>query len=343
MTASHLATWSGANRTSPCPLIRCLSLALILVVLFGASTIHGAGVEEASGITRRGDTLLIVGDKSPGAYYSYPVAPVQEPLITIDPTLSTRIELPGGKVALDLEGIAVLADGRVAVLSERLRALVGAEGLIVEYGSPLTEFGNRGLEGVAVLPDEDGSSRVAVLWEGGYPEYEQMPRQLRDTVGRPALRPVMWIHTVARGESGLQVKDSHTRSHGVQTIELHVPAPDGIEPPEGQRFRAPDLVWHRWQGQNQEQLGFIVLLSSENSPVSGKREFRCQWLQRFTLEGNPYGKPLDLDTILPQDLRGRNWEGLGWYVPNDTLVMIHDAPPYGVPSAYIIPIPTDWH
>lgn len=227
------------------------------MVLFGASAVYGAGVEEASGITRRGDTLLIVGDKSPGAYYTYPVARIQEPLITIDAALSTRIELPEGRLALDLEGIAVLADGRVVVLSERLRALVEAEGLVVEYGSPLTEFGNRGLEGVAVLPGEDGSSRVAVLWEGGYPEYEQMPRQLRAGVGRPSLRPIIWIHTVARGKSGLQVKDSHTGLQGVHTIELQVPVPDGIEPPDGQRFRAPDLVWHRWQGRNQEELALL--------------------------------------------------------------------------------------
>jgi hypothetical protein len=51
----------------------CFTLALILV--FGIHTrVHAEGVEEASGITRLDDMLLIVGDKTPGAYYTYPLA-----------------------------------------------------------------------------------------------------------------------------------------------------------------------------------------------------------------------------------------------------------------------------
>ncbi len=329
-----------ANNSSPCSIIRRLCFTLALVIVFGIHTgVHAKGVEEASGITRLDDMLLIVGDKTPAAYYTFPLAKTQDPLITLDPALQTHIQLSESALALDLEGIAVLADGRVVVLSERLRALVGAQGIIAEYGTPLTEFGNRGLEGVAVFPDGQGRSRIAVLWEGGYPDYAQMPEELRHIVGRTPLRPVIWVHTIARGEAKL-----HVWSSQVQSIELQVPVPDQTDPPNGQRFRAPDLVWHRWKSQSQDELGFIVLLSSENSPVNRKPDFRrYQWLQRFTLDGKPYGEPLDLAALLPEDLRDRNWEGLGWYVADETLIIVHDAPPYGEPSAYILTIPNTWH
>lgn len=183
---------SQGNTSSPCSLIRCFCTALGVLIGLSVHTLVGAtGVEEASGITRLDDMLLIVGDKTPGAYFTYPLAKTQEPLITLDPALQTQIQLPEGAVALDLEGIAVLVDGRVVVLSERLRALVGIEGIIAEYGTPLTEFGNRGLEGVAVFPDDHGGSRVAVLWEGGYPDYDQVPEELRRIVGRTPLHPVI--------------------------------------------------------------------------------------------------------------------------------------------------------
>ena len=166
-----------------------------------------------------------------------------------------------------------------------------------------------------------------------------MPDELRYIVGRRPLRPVIWVHTIARGEANL-----HVWSTQVQSIELQVHVPDQTETPNGQRFRAPDLVWHRWKSQSQEQLGFIVLLNSENSPVHRKPEYRrYHWLQRFTLEGKPYGEPLDLRVLLPEDLRDRNWEGLGWYVADEKLIIVHDAPPYGVPSAYILTIPNAWH
>ncbi len=321
-------------------ILQRLRLMLALLGLCGLHTgVQAEGIEEASGIARLDDRLLIVGDKTPGAYCTYPLATTQAPRITLDPALQTQISLPEGAAALDLEGIAVLADGRVAVLSERLRALVGAQGIIAEYGTQLTEFGNRGLEGVAVLPDGRGMSRVAVLWEGGYPEYDAMPLELRHIVGRHPLRPVIWVHTIARGEAKLHVWSSH-----VQSIELQVPVPDQTDPPNGQRFRAPDLVWHRWKSQSQEELGFIVLLNSENSPVNRKPDYRqYHWLQRFTLDGKPYGEPLNLKALLPEDLRDRNWEGLGWYVAGEQLIMVHDTPPSGIPTAYILTLPQTWH
>src|SRR4026209_1281572 len=102
------------NNSSPCSIIRRLCFTLALLIVFGIHTaVDAKGVEEASGITRLDDMLLIVRDKSPGAYYTYPLAETQEPLITLDPDLQAQIQLPEGAVALNLEGIAVLVDGRV--------------------------------------------------------------------------------------------------------------------------------------------------------------------------------------------------------------------------------------
>jgi hypothetical protein len=122
-----------------------------------------AEVRDASGITRIGDYLLIVGDKDSGRFYRFRIPNNSGRAIIIDPEQAMPVDLPNGSLAIDLESIDVLADDRVVVLSERLRALIGMEGVIAEYGTPLTEFGNRGLEGVAVRRLSNGISKVAVL------------------------------------------------------------------------------------------------------------------------------------------------------------------------------------
>jgi len=95
------------NNSSSCSIIRCHCFALALLIVFGPHAgAYANGVEEASGITRLDDMWLIVGDKTPGAYYTYPLANAQEPIVTLDPDLQTQIQLPGGAVALDQEGIA---------------------------------------------------------------------------------------------------------------------------------------------------------------------------------------------------------------------------------------------
>ncbi len=309
-----------------------------LVFVFSAMS---AEVHDASGITRLGDYLLLVGDKDPGRFYRFPIPNHNDRAIVIDPERAMPVDLPSGSLAIDLEGIEVLADGRVVVLSERLRALIGMEGVIAQYGTPLTEFGNRGLEGVAVRRLSSGTSKVAVLWEGGYPEYQAVPEQLRSIVGPLPLRPVIWMHELTKGQTGVDVRDDGKQGVVPQTLSLDVQEIGDDPPPTAQRFRASDLVWHEINKSTHE-LGFIVLLSSENSPREGNRVFQYQWLQRFDTVGRRLGVPLDLNQVLPEALRQRNWEGLGWYEAGKRLVIVHDAPPAGIPTAYVIDIPEDW-
>lgn len=316
---------------------------LCLLLLLGPVCTHARGapqlVEEASGITRLSDHLLIVGDDDPGAYYRFSLLGVQGPLIRIDPSRLTRVVLPQGNLAIDLESIDVLADGRVVVLSERLRALVGEDGVIAEYDNQLSEFGNRGLEGLAVKPLDQGTSRVAVLWEGGYPEHTAVPGQRHRHIGRLAMQPVIWIHDIEAGEAGIAIKSKTA----LRVVVLDVPKPVGQEP-QAQRFRAPDLVWNQMDndGDGKKDWGFIILLSSQNSPDQGRPEYRHQWLQRFTTQGKPAGMPLDLNTIVPTALKGANWEGLSWFEEGKRLVLIHDKPPKGPPTAFIVDLPNDW-
>jgi hypothetical protein len=318
-----------------------VTLVLVTASLVFAFPVMSAEVHDASGITRVGDDLLIVGDKDPGRFYRLPIVNNSGRAIVIDPEKAVRVDLPNSGLAIDLEGIAVLADDRVVVLSERLRALIGMEGIVVEYGTPLTEFGNRGLEGVAVQRLSDGTSKVAVLWEGGYPEHQAIPEQLRSMVGHMPLRPVIWIHDLTKGQTGVHVRDDGKQGVVPQSLSLDVQEVDDKPPPQAQRFRASDLVWHELNKDTHEW-GFIVLLSSENSPREGQRSFQYQWLQRFNTSGQRVGVPLDLNGVLPEDLQHRNWEGLGWYEMQKRLVLVHDSPPPGIPTAYVLEIPADW-
>ena len=286
-------------------------------------------VTEASGITRHGDTLLIVDDGHRGVYFRVHLENDTGPIIRLAEKRIETISLPRAALATDLEAIDVLADGRVVVLSERLRALFGSEGVIAEYDGPMSEFGKKGLEGLAVQPQADGSSKIAVLWEGGYPEYEQVPEQLRRRLGRLPMRPVVQVHSLRAGELDILVR-------GPNFTELDVVSPRG-RAPRAQRFRAPDLVWHQGPG---GRWGFIVLLSSHNS--LGKREYRHHWLQRFSERGSRIGEPIDLDRMMPEDLKGVNWEGLGWFEKGKSLVIVHESHPAPNAVAYVVQLPPQW-
>lgn len=165
------------------------------------------GLDEASGVTRYGDSLLIVSDADPGAYHRLPLADVSGHLVPTLPGSTTRCELRGQGLAVDPEAIDVLADGRIFVLSERLRSLVGEQGIIAQYNDPLSEVGERGLEGLAVRAgSEPGSSRVAVLWEGGYPEPGALLGQLECRIGNGPLRLVVLAHEVEKDQGSFKVK-----------------------------------------------------------------------------------------------------------------------------------------
>ena len=107
--------------------------------------------------------------------------------------------------------------------------------------------------------------------------------------------------------------DTTAHRYALQAVELEVPEPNNVPPPNGQWFRACDLVWHRIDRDKPDTWGFIVLLNSQNSPLTGTAHYDHLWLQRFTSDGKPYDVPLDLKAILPPDMKEQNWEGLAWF------------------------------
>ncbi len=307
-----------------------------------------SGIEEASGIARHGDELLIVGDEGASRCYRCPVSGDEKGVVALDEDRLLMETWTASSLPLDLEGVEVLADGRTVVLSERLHALLDREGVVAEYPKLASEFGNRGLEGVAVRPLEDGISRVAVLWEGGYPLYRALPEAYRGPTGRPPMRPMLFIHNVAPGERNLVYEEED-----LVIIDLDVPLPGGT-PPRAQRFRAPDLVWYRFGGESSGEWGFIVLLSSEYAlppepgsagdcpgGLSGER-YCYKWLMRFDASGRPVGEPADLDRLIPDHLASRNWEGMDWFVEGESLVLVYEERADRRGNVAIIDLPATW-
>ena len=290
-------------------------------------------IREASGVIRQSDRLLIVDDSVWGAYSSVPINGQKGPLISLQG--ARRIPLPASPMVPDFEGVDRLADGKLVFLSERLRSLIGEDGLIAQYDSLLGEFANRGLEGVAVRPLSGGVSRIAVIWEGGYPDYASVPWSLRSTAGRQPMRPLVVVHDLDSGVRGVELKTRDAKL----AVELEVPKPDGEEP-EAQRFRAPDLVWTHWRNGPAEDWGFLVLITSQNSVQ--RPQYLFHWLQRFDLKGKPIGEPLDLAQFLPADIQHANWEGLSWFDPGKSVVLVHEGERQVDTRALILNLPEDW-
>lgn len=294
-------------------------------------------LREASGIARQGEWLLIVGDDAHGGYFRHPLA--EGPEIPLLPARLTWLPLSPPLEAQDLEAIDVLADQRVVALSEELAQLVGEEGVVARYPKELRPIDKRGLEGLAVRRLPGGASRLAVIWEGGIPPSDQPQLAART-------RPLILIHDLERGDSSVHVDVRELAEEGApkasspgvrwgQVVDLRVPAPPGGR---GRCFRAPDLLWH---DDRREGWGFLVLLSSEG-PERDDR-YAVQWLQRFRANGIPYGDPLDLHALVPERLRsGVNWEGLGWLEEGQRLILVHDTPPAGTPTAVVVEVPEAW-
>ncbi|HET9885896.1 MAG TPA: hypothetical protein VFR10_00175 [bacterium] len=319
------------------------------------------GIQEPSGVMRSGPHLYLVGDDDPGSYFEFDLTPEElaesseTRRIPLDPKRLKRYIIAADECANDLEGLDVLADGRIAVFSEERRALFDQEGIIAFYGRVLQEFGTRGVEGVAVQRLPNDSSRVAVLWEGGYPDEDEMPVPLRMHCSGISVPPFILIHDLAAGESRKRVLESDAE----RIVILDVPATPGAEP-AAQRFRAPDLVWHSWKEGGITVQGFIVLLSSgsaatalpgspEECPKSSKGaplRFCYKWLQRFRLDGSRAGEPYELEQVFPPDLRTANWEGMGWYEEGKRLVLTYersfeDGSP-DLQEAFVMPLPQGW-
>ncbi len=326
---------SGPRSRSPKPLLGAALSALVLASC-GPRPASFAVLNEVSGVTLHNGALYIVDDSIQGAYFrvslGQPTIGRPIPLNSLHPE---KVPLREVGPWVDLEAIDCLADGRIAVLSERIRGLIGDNGLIAEYDYPLSEFGRRGLEGLAVRRLPNRSSRIAVLWEGGYPDVGSLHPQLQQTVGLKPLLPLIFVHDLAPGAVLGRVR----WESGLLRITLHPPVPEGAEP-EAQRFRAPDLVWYRWPHAPGEPWGFLVLLSSQNS-VQPQR-FLHHWLQRFDLAGQPVGEPLNIADYVPARLGAANWEGLCWYQEGRSLILVHEGSPRRPPNAFILELPPAW-
>lgn len=291
---------------------------------------------EASGIIYRNKELLIVSDEDDGTYFRYAINKITptEPIVIEGPSL-TRVSLPIGPLAADLEEIDVLADGRVVVLSERLRMILSESGRVLEYDDPFAEIGERGLEGMAIQHLSNGFSRVAALWEGGYFLKKELSSVMGSVLANRSFDPMIVFYDLEAGAKDKRQKMKDSKPGDI--IILEVPWPAGREP-SAQRFRAPDLLWHT--SKNGE--GFIVLLNSQSAePI----EFKYLWLQRFTMDGKPFGQPLDIDAVVPEKLKGLNWEGMSWYEEDKSILLIDDTSKKrqsGPPFVFLLALPEDW-
>ncbi len=60
------------------------------------------------------------------------------------------------------------------------------------------------------------------------------------------------------------------------------------------------------------------------------------------MKGRPVGSPVDLKKLVPENIKNANWEGLGWFEFGKSLIIVHDKPPKGVPTAFVIDLPNGW-
>ena len=312
---------------------RMLALLLLILVVCGANA--EPLIKEASGIARSGEKLLVVADGDLGNYYEYDISNLRSRHIVIsDAERLHSKQVVKEKLYVDLEGIEVLADGEVIVLSERLRSLLSDKGTIISYPSRFGEYAQAGLEGLASRPTQGvmGSYDIAVLWEGGYPIKQFLPAEVSSVTS--ALRPIVIIHTLINGVVPRPITEVVLNTDSLSKW-VDKKEPKGKEP-HAFRFRAPDLVWHKD--------GFIVLLSSVRMPSKDdSNRYGPAVLQRFDLNGEPIGQPFELSPQLKsqQVPVNKNWEGLAWYEAGKTLMLVNDD---GRHDAHVplIDIPLDW-
>lgn len=302
---------------------RAIQFSAMCLALQGFAT--ASELSECSGIVRQNMNLIIVGDESPGTAYIYKLPddlrPRTGPLLhqfSIDSDVHREV---GGALAIDLESVEVLPNGKIVAISERLHALVGDSRILVEYPDLMGEIGGKGLEGLAISL----SGKVAALWEGGYFEPNKLPPAAGCSWTCP-MKPLLCIHELPSGTGVI-------RPNNADVVALNVPSPPDLT----QSFRAPDLVWA-----SEDEL--IVLLSSTDA---ANKEFRFKWLQRFTSKGHPIGQPLNLCAkgYLPQGLRnGRysNFEGLAWFEEGESLVLINDHDDPTRPATAVVLDITPW-
>lgn len=264
--------------------------------------------EDPSGIVVHDSTVYVVGNKSNQEYSRFSVdgLPDTEGVVKLkNLTNLGRVKLDHDR-ADDLESIDVL-EGSMVVLSEDSRRIIHTEHTLVDYSDlpSFRESGGRGLEGMSVRRLPDGSSQIAVVWEGGI-------HKDNNSVNRPRLL----VHQVGDGALGAKL---HLRPTTWETRINKVTIDESLG---DTRFRIPDLVWS-WLT-DKETWGFVLLLSHHGG---GKKDQK--YLQTFDTDGSPVGDPRNLvDLGMPSDVIESNWEGLCWHTDSngiDHLLLVNDT------------------
>jgi hypothetical protein len=247
----------------------------------GVRVIHAPKPRELSGVAAVPDGYAIVGDGNGKRGRIWPSG--------------TKFALPDGLKGPESIDAAVNPDGEELwlVLGEDRRRLADFSGGAHVFDDDFRETHGRGLEGVAVRWD-GADWRVAVLWEGGYFDYEKGGK---GRYARPRVATFAW----QKGE-------------GIIAATLNSFELQAEKPSKGQRFRAPDLVW--------DGDGVLVLLASTDKT---RKKRRHTWLQRFDLTGRPDGNPYRLEAAWGEFWEGKNWEALDWTHDGSGLVLGNDA------------------
>lgn len=310
---------------------------LFLLLLSSSLLAQNCFIPEASGIVKVNNKLYIVSDDTVGKYYTYSLngLNLSNRLLLNDCSRLDSIDLRFGKIKLDLEGISTIGNN-VVVVSERNRSLILVDSILKTYSERFTEFANRGIEGLDIktLDQSRGKYDIVAIWEGGYPVQQDITIALEYKKNNKSMPPFIIKYTTI---SNKIIKPSkRIIKLDMRKINKMIDRKSkNYGEPYANRFRAPDLVWYKD--------GFIVLLSSERSiPRKNKKEYKYKLLQRFDINGVPIGDPLDLKQVMGNDI-SFNWEGLGWFIQDDSLILIHDSKKENKnTSIQIVKIPNSW-
>ncbi len=320
-------------------------LAIISIIALLCTNLHGQHcITEVSGITRLGDKIILVGDENTGSYFEYNISGMNlkaDTVLRLDNQNRIKSKrLIQSNLPLDLEGVAILNYRTVVGLSERIRALVANDGVILEYDDFLSEFGGRGLEGLAFSPPLNGEKhwQSAVIWEGGYPEQSKLPLVLDTLLADTSLPPVIYTCPIDKfgkaGKEKIIILDMTEVNKWVDDNYLKE------KEPHAYRFRAPDFVWHGDK--------FIVLLSSEAAVPKGNK-WGPKILQVFDHSGKSLAnRRILLENLIPgwsdkkHKYDWKNWEALAWFEKGKSLMLSYDTDDEHIPRIAIVNLPSGW-
>ncbi|MEM7429420.1 MAG: hypothetical protein AAF441_25360 [Pseudomonadota bacterium] len=335
----------------------------MIIVFLQVTAARADKISEASGIIRVGDKLLIVGDDHHGIIFHVKPGDLSRTVIRLKKGQSKARKLNSSRrFARDLESIGKLPDGRIVVLSEHTSALIDDKGkLVAIYDGPFYSFGNRGLEGLAIRELAQARARVAVLWEGGFPQQRKLFWDLHGVFGgKVKLEPVILVHDLKKDAKNVEIRarmgtePEVTLKPGKVNAELIklatpvIPALDAV----GTGLRAPDLVWHKLKTDQDRKWGFIVLLSHYDP---GDKNLNFKLLHKFDTDGRACGTPQGLNELIeaaslaatPDDGKANvkwNWEGMDWFdrARKTKLIMVADRPKGKAAKAVVIKPARAW-